>query len=212
MTFKADGKVIDRDVRIWTKEDVEAKWKENSAAAENRRIVVKVGTVARPLDQFPPGYSFGENVDFKTIPGGTIKGAEDVRARYITAQVAAVAEVLGERYGQTVQLDQGLRFVVIPSFRLPPRWGLKTTPILIWFPRDYPTVPPHGFYLSNRCIGSHILRANVYGDSPDLSDRGWNWYCVNAGKGWRPNADPLEQDNLWTFLDVVRTSLSIEEF
>jgi hypothetical protein len=133
------------------------------------------------------------------------------RAHYIKAQVADVAEVLGERFGQTVQIDQGLRFVVLPRFRLPARWGLKTTPILIWFPDDYPEVPPHGFYLSSRCRGPHIFSRNPYGDSPDLSAHGWNWYCVFPG-GWRAHADPLQPDNLWTFLDVVRTTLTIDEF
>jgi hypothetical protein len=149
--------------------------------------------------------------DNPILPLGTVKGATPRRELFITTQVASIAEVLGDRYGQTVQLDQDLRFVVLPYFRLPRRWGMKTTPILIWLPEKYPDIPPHGFYLSQNCLGPHILRYNVYGDSPDLSNYGWNWYCVNP-KGWRANADPLEPDNLWTFLDVVRTSLSIDEY
>lgn len=145
------------------------------------------------------------------LPHGTSKGAPTRRELFIKTQVASISEVIGERYGQPVQLDARLRFVVIPQFRLPPRWGMKTTPILIWFPDQYPEVPPHGFYLSQHCVGPHVLRYNVYLDSPNLSDRGWNWFCVNP-KGWSAKADPLEPDNLWTFLDVVRTSLTIDEF
>jgi hypothetical protein len=138
-------------------------------------------------------------------------GAPTRREMFIKTQVASISEVIGERHGQLVQLDSCFRFAVIPQFRLPPRWGMKTTPILIWFPAQYPDIPPHGFYLSRHCIGPHVLRYNVYGDSPNLSDLGWNWFCVNP-KGWSAKADPLEPDNLWTFLDVVRTSLTIDEF
>ena len=145
------------------------------------------------------------------FPGATIK-SEGRRDLFIKTQVADLAEVLGERFGQTVQLDEQLRFVVIPRFKLPRRWGMKSTPILIWFPAQYPDVPPHGFYLSANCLGPHVFKANPYGDSPDLSAQGWNWYCVNASKGWVAQADPLQPDNLWTFLDVVRTTLSIDEF
>jgi len=132
------------------------------------------------------------------------------RELYIKAQVASVAEVYGERYGQTVQLDEALRFVVIPRFSLPRQWGMKTTPILIWFPDEYPDIAPNGFYLSRNCIGPHIFSRNVYGKSPDLSSSGWNWFCAHTT--WRPGADPNASDNLWTFLEIVRMSLTIKEF
>jgi hypothetical protein len=196
---------------MFTVADVKAHLEKMKAVAPGRRIVIRQGAETRLLDQLPPGMSLGQSVETKSIPGGTIKGAATRRETFIKAQVASIAEVMGERHGQLVQLDSRLRFTVIPQFRLPPRWGMKTTPILIWFPDQYPDIPPHGFYLSQHCVGPHVLRYNVYRDSPDLSARGWNWFCVNP-KGWSAKADPLEPDNLWTFLDVVRTSLTIDEF
>jgi hypothetical protein len=68
MVLKHEGKVIDREVQNWTKEKVDAALARVKAAAESRRIVVKVGTVAKPLDQFPPGHSFGENVESDVPP------------------------------------------------------------------------------------------------------------------------------------------------
>lgn len=134
------------------------------------------------------------------------------RSRYIVTQTAAVAEVLGERYGRSVQVDRNHNFVMIPEFRLPKRWGMRSTPILIWFPQNYPDTPPNGFYLSKNCRGPHIYSTNIFGDSPDLSHLGWNWYCVHMDRGWKPGGDPLESDNLWTVLDIIRMSLTVSEF
>lgn len=229
--LKHEAKVVlERDVAMLTVADVKAHLEKQGLVRPDRRIVIKQGAETRPLDQLPPGMSLGASVDTKSIPSGTIKGlliankrmlpslprgtrkgAAGRREHFIKAQVASITEVMGERHGQVVQLDTQLRFVVIPQFRLPRRWGMKTTPILIWFPPQYPDIPPHGFYLSRHCVGPHVLRYNVYKDSPDLSAEGWNWYCVYP-KGWIAKADPLEPDNLWTFLDVVRTSLTIDEF
>lgn len=179
--------------------------------AMDRMLCLKIGSELTPVSQLPANRPIPETTELRSLPKGTVKGASLNREKFIKAQVASVAEVLGERYGQAVMLASDLQYVVLPRFSLPRRWGMKSTPILIWFPNGYPEVPPHGFYLSNTCKGPHILQYNVYGDSPNLSAWGWNWYCVNP-KGWLPDADPLEGDNLWTFLDLVRASLTIDEF
>lgn len=214
--LKYDGKDvtkdIDRNTNLRTPEEIEAFVRSKFLKNDDRMIVVKKGTEARPLGQYPKGKPIqGEELELKSIPGGTIKGAASNREQTIKAQVSDLASVLGERYGQTVQLDANFRFVVVPTFRLPRRWGLRSTPILLWFPSAYPQVPPHGFYLSDRCRGPHIFSINVYGDSPDLSAYGWNWYCVNPS-GWAPGSSPLTPDNLWTLLDVVRATLTVDEF
>lgn len=210
--WKHDGKVLERDIKLPTPDQLRAKLNKENIVRDGRRVALRLGSELRPLDQLSQGRSIsGDVIETKSIPGGTIKGADDLRSRFIKTQVASVAEVMGERYGQSVQLAENLDFVVIPHFRLPRRWGMKSTPILIWFPDKYPEVPPHGFYLSKHCRGPHIFSYNVYKDSPDLSTQGWNWYCVYP-QGWKAGADPLQPDNLWTFLDVVRMSLSIDEF
>lgn len=136
----------------------------------------------------------------------------DKRSLYIKAQTASIAEVYGERYGVPVQVDPNLEYLLIPRFTLPPRWGERETPLLIHLPAMYPDKPPHGFYLSARCQGLHIYKQPPYRDLQDLSPLGWNWYCVSCDAGWKAGASPLDENNLWTFLTVIRTSLSISEF
>lgn len=181
---------------------------------KNRKLAIatRKGSELKPLSQIPPGSIIGQEVIVKSYPSGTVKGSLSRREYYIKTQVASIAEVYGERFGQPVALDYDLSFLFIPCFTLPRRWGLRTTPILLWLPQGYPDIPPNGFYLSNHCNGPHIFSRNIMGDSPDLSHKGWNWYCAHADSGWSPKDDPLKSDNLWTFLDIIRMSLSIREF
>jgi Prokaryotic E2 family E len=133
------------------------------------------------------------------------------REIYIKAQVASIAEVYGERYGLPIQLDDRLEYLFIPRFPLPGRWGARESPILIHIPPGYPTQAPDGFFLSSRCRGPHVLGHNVY-NGLDFSGYGWKWFCVHCQQGWRPGANAMDSDNLWTFLKVVRAALSIDEF
>src|SRR5437870_1019490 len=114
---KLDGKVvIERDVGVFTPEQIRAQLEKR--VGSDRRIMIRRGSEARPLDQFPPNFNLGTEVIAKDYPASTAKGAMSQREHYIKSQVASVAEVYGERYGQTVQLDEKLRFVVIPCFTL----------------------------------------------------------------------------------------------
>jgi|GEM_PF-5866161 len=135
-------KVIDRDVPFLTPDDIRAQLEK--LVDSDRRLMIKRGSEVRPLDKFPNKFNLGQEVIVTHFPRSTAKGAPSRRERYIKAQVASVAEVYGERYGQAVQLDERLRFVVIPCFTLPKKWGYKTTPILIWFPATYPDAAPVG--------------------------------------------------------------------
>lgn len=203
-------KVIEREVAFLTPDEIRGQLEK--LVDSDRRLMIKRGTEVRPLDKFPKDFNLGSEVIVTHFPKSTSKGAASRRERYIKAQVASVAEVYGERYGQAVQLDDRLRFVVIPCFTLPKKWGYKTTPILIWFPEAYPDAAPNGFYLSQQCRGPHIFSRPVggYGNSPDLSSKGWNWYCMHTH--WSADADPNEGDNLWTFLEMAKSCFTIDEF
>ena len=146
------------------------------------------------------------------IPEGTHKGAASRRETYIKAQVGSIAEVFGPRYGVPVQLTKDLEFLFIPRYPLPRKWGARETPILIRLPPQYPDVPPRGFFLSSKLRGPHVFSRNAYDSSEDFSQYGWNWYCALCDGGWKPGKSPLDDNNLWTFLKVVRTSLTINEF
>ena len=206
------GKSIILDAPFLTPEKIKMQFKQEIANKRKIAIGQKGGSELIPLSQLPGDTDLGNEVRVKTYPSGTVKGSSKRREYYIKAHVASVAEVYGERFGKPVQIDKDLRYVFLPCFTLPRRWGMRTTPILIWFPDGYPEIPPNGFYLSQKCKGPHIYSTMVYGHSPDLSHAGWNWYCVHCDQGWHPHEDPNKEDNLWTFLDVVRLSLSISEF
>lgn len=154
----------------------------------------------------PIDTSTGPTLD--SIPRGTVKGSREL---YVRAQAASIAEVYGERYGLPVQLDEKLEYLFIPRFPLPGRWGARESPLLIHIPLQYPDTPPKGFFISARCRGPHVFSRNVY-DGNDLSSLGWNWCCVHCDRGWRAGPNPMDPSNLWTFLKVVRTFLTVGEF
>jgi hypothetical protein len=136
----------------------------------------------------------------------------DRRSLYIKAQAASIAEVFGDRYGFPVQLDRKLSLLFLPRFPLPPRWGERETPLLIEIPAAYPDIPPNGFFLSARCNGPHVFSRVLHGGTTNFQHLGWNWFCVSCDRGWRAGPSPLEPCNLWTFLRVVQTSFSVNEF
>lgn len=107
-------------------------------------------------------------------------------------------------------------WVVFPQFRLPRGWSQPTTALMIMFPRDYPVLPPIGFYLPEDLPSPHgHLYGNAYHNASAAPlKEGWHWYCcyvsdgawqpapMNARKGWR------DGDNLWTYLTLVNEVLS----
>lgn len=144
---------------------------------------------------------------------------ESRRNWYIRTQVYDIAP-RWSRDGIGIQFDEeNCDWLIIPKYPLPDRWQQRNSPLLILFPEAYPDVPPTGFYLRAQLEGKwgadpHYFRRGYY-DAPDLSDQGWWWYCLVARTdvegGWEPSDDPYEADNLWTFLNMVREALSIDD-
>jgi len=77
----------------------------------NRKLAIAKGSGMKPLSQIASGTDLGAEVNIKDYPGGTGKGLYS-REEYIKAHVASVAEVYGARYGQPIQLDRNLNFVL----------------------------------------------------------------------------------------------------
>ena len=108
-------------------------------------------------------------------------------------------------------------WIIIPQYPLPERWQDRWCSLLIVPPSAYPNTPPIGFYLNrkfhlkNGGTDNHFTGQAHYG-APDLQAQGWFWYCVHMNKGsqggWQPSADYRQPDNLWTFLNMVRESLT----
>ena len=151
---------------------------------------------------------------------GLLSGRDDRRRRYITAQVEQIAPRFSED-GIGVHYDvEHCNWVLIPKYPMPSRWKQRWTSLLIWFGTGYPDTPPTGFYLNIRAglksggRDKHLFNRSFY-DAPDLSAQGWFWYCVRANLqtagGWQPADDPTASDNLWTFLNLCREALTVDD-
>ena len=112
--------------------------------------------------------------------------------------------------------EENCDWILIPKYPLPERWRERWCKLLIVPPSTYPDTPPIGFYLNRKFHlkggGSDPhFTGKAHHDAPDLCRNGWYWYCVtiqNGPGGWQPSADHRQPDNLWTFLNMVRESLT----
>jgi hypothetical protein len=112
--------------------------------------------------------------------------------------------------------DENKDWLMIPRYPLPERWEERWSKLMIIFPNTYPNTPPIGFYLNKKFNlkngqDNHFTGSAHHG-APDLLKQGWHWYCVtmknDSQGGWNPSADHTKPDNLWTFLNMVRESLT----
>jgi hypothetical protein len=112
--------------------------------------------------------------------------------------------------------EENYDWILIPRYALPERWQERWTKLMIVPPPTYPLTPPIGFYLNQKFhlkgggADPHAT-GHAYHGAPDLIRNGWYWYCVtitNGAGGWQPSADYRQPDNLWTFLNMVRESLT----
>jgi hypothetical protein len=108
-------------------------------------------------------------------------------------------------------------WLMIPKYPLPERWEERWCKLLIVFPETYPETPPIGFYLNKefqlkRGGNDSHLTGRAHDGAADLMRQGWFWYCVRiearSAGGWQPSTDYRQPDNLWTFLNMVRESLT----
>ena len=139
--------------------------------------------------------------------------ANSIRNNRVYNEIMMVAPMFnndgGIRYDQT-----NYDWIIIPQYPLPAKWTDAYCQLLILFPNTYPYTPPIGFYLSKELQlytgGSdpHLLQGVAH-DAPEVP--GWYWYCVtiqNEQGGWRASANYQQPDNLMTYLEMVRESLT----
>ncbi len=163
--------------------------------------------------------SQGRPVKISSIPDRT-KGAELYNGRrdnysraIITEQVIDVARnyVRGNVHFDEDDAD----WMIIPEFRLPPGWNLNLAPLMIVFPRGYPTTPPIGFYLPNtlESPNGHFFGTAYHGAAEAPIRKGWNWYCCTVKAGaWQPYparfpGEWRKGDNLWTYITLINEVL-----
>lgn len=164
----------------------------------------------------------GRPVKIVTIPdrtkGGMFPGQRDAYSRGIILE--QIADVGAKFAREELSFDEeNADWVVFPHFRLPPAWGVKTSPMLIVFPREYPSTPPIGFYLPSHLNSpnGHFFGQVYHGAHSAPTQEGWNWYCCTVNQGaWQPyparqKGEWLYGDNLWTYITLINEILASPE-
>lgn len=129
----------------------------------------------------------------------------------ITEQVTDLADKLFKR---GVDFDeQDADWLIVPDYSLPANWHhiAESTALLIQFPREYPRLPPVGFYLPEVLPASHdghLYSFAAHGASDAPIRENWKWYCAYVDRGaWRPIGNWRNGDNLWTYFHLIREAL-----
>jgi hypothetical protein len=138
------------------------------------------------------------------------------RTTRIRQEVHMIAPRFADSGGVACDEAQG-DWLMIPKYPLPAKWQDRWCKLLLIFPETYPMAPPIGFYLNRQFTlkhggtDPHFVGFGAH-NAPDLRAQGWYWYCVRivqgAPGGWRPSPDYRQPDNLWTFLAMVRETLT----
>lgn len=128
--------------------------------------------------------------------------------------------MVAPRFAETggIQFDENCcDWLMIPKYPLPAKWQNRWCNLLLIFPDTYPIAPPIGFYLNQQFklkaggTDPHLIGFGAH-NAPDLRGQGWYWYCVRmadgSSGGWYPGPDYRQPDNLWTFLNMVRETLT----
>jgi len=137
----------------------------------------------------------------------------DRRRERVEREVYMIASRFAHTGGVHYDEENG-DWLMIPNYPLPARWRQRRCNLLIVFPAGYPETPPIGFYLNRRFQlksggRDHHFAGQAYYGAADLREAGWHWYCVHIAAGaWQPQADHTKPDNMWTFLNMVRESLT----
>jgi hypothetical protein len=86
--------------------------------------------------------------------------------------------------------------IQLNNFTLP--GGVRTSAMVL-LPRDYPIVPPLGFYIDRsgvdavRALGidtRHLFPDKTFYGAPNFAQHGWAWFCLKF-EPWRPNHHTL---------------------
>lgn len=118
--------------------------------------------------------------------------------------------------------ERSLDWVRIKKYRLPAIWYQPFTSVQIDFPVAYPHTPPIGWYMDDKLNlrgwreAAHYFPNRAYHGA--TARTGMAWYCCTVEQaggrgGWRPSTmnNPRHRDNLWSFLDIIRTALSADD-
>ncbi len=149
------------------------------------------------------------------LPRRRLAVTQQQRQQRIYDEIMMIAPNFSKHEGVCYD-EENCDWLIIPKYPLPAKWRNRWCKLLVVFPQLYPMTPPIGFYLNRRFRLKYGARdphftGSAFNGAPDLLAQGWFWYCVrikDGSGGWKPSADFREHDNLWTFLAMVRESLT----
>lgn len=198
----------------------------HARAGQGRRPIIESGGRVSQIDP-RKHYSAGELVDkhgrgakVTSMPDrskgyGALNSRSHESKQIITEQVFDVA---GNMFRQGVEFDEdNANWMVVPDYPLPPAWQhiARSTALLIDFPKDYPMLPPVGFYLPDDlpiAHDGHFYKFAAHGASEAPIREGWKWYCVYIHAGaWGPAKNWRHGDNLFTYFHLIREALGNRE-
>lgn len=117
-------------------------------------------------------------------------------------------ELLCKKY-KAVEHGPNLDWVLIKRVPVSGGWNREVTEILIIIPPGYPTTPPDNFYVPNglriMADGTEKVPSN-YSENQSVLGGNWAQFSYHA-QGWSPSPEPLEGDNLLTFMLAVEQRL-----
>jgi hypothetical protein len=138
-----------------------------------------------------------DDVNFQ--PGDTFAlGPKITKAALPTSLVTEWHGLQRGGYGQIgAPVETAWGFAIeLKSFALP---GGVRVPAMVLLPKDYPVMPPLGFYIHKtgldtvRSLGidvRHLFPDKTYYDAPNLAQYGWAWFCLKFNP-WRPGHHTL---------------------
>ena len=143
--------------------------------------------------------------------GGYFSPRSAASKRIIHEQMVDVSEKLFKGHTEIDYDDLNYDWMVVESYKMPPNWSVRFSPLMLIFPTEYPQLPPVGFYLPNtlESPNGHLFDSAYHGAADAPIREGWRWYCsyVEAGSwqpAWGQYADDWRKgDNLWDYLTLV---------
>lgn len=156
-------------------------------------------------------YSPDEIMRIREIPdrckGGYFKQRPEYSKAMIREQIVQISSKLFKGATGIDFDDDNYDWMVIEKYVLPPTWPVRTCPLMLILPTEYPEIPPVGFYLPNtiQSPNGHVYSQAYHNASSAPLQKGWNWYCAYIKPGsWNP-AHRLGGygDSLWDYITLI---------
>ncbi len=113
--------------------------------------------------------------------------------------------LLRQHYGD-VHAGSDFEWAVVRAVPLCNGWNRPATEVLIVVPPGYPLTPPDNFFVRNGLrLADGSLPANFAENQSVLGDS-WAQFSFHA-QSWNPAPEPMDGDNLMTFMLAVEGRL-----